>query len=107
MIGSDIFNALYASLPDARCTVKAGEYTALQCLCPSIGQTAGSSEQGLYASADISVRMLESDDDPAGGFQFGKRVALTMATGGAHEFRVSGRVVAAGVLRLMLEGITD
>lgn len=107
MMGSDIFNALYAGLPDAHCTVQAGEYVAARCLCPSLGQTAGSSEQGLYASADINVRMLLSDDDPAGGFGFGKRVIVTHVISGVHELRVAGRVVAAGVLRLMLEGVTE
>jgi hypothetical protein len=107
MLGSEVFNVLYAGLPDARCTVQAGEYVAARCLCPSLGQTAGSSEQGLYASADINVRLLLADDAPNDGFGFGRRVTVTTVNGSVYQLRVAGRVPSSDVLRLMLEGVAE
>lgn len=107
MIGADIFNTLYEAMPAARATLRSGSYTAARCLCVSATKTGQSSEQGLFAAGDATVRMLLADDAPGDGFAIGKRVEVALASGTVQTYRIAARVITADVLRLVLEGITD
>lgn len=105
---SDLFDDAYECFPAARATMRAGEPVVLRCLFTSAEQTFEDSEQGLYVASTATLRYLLADDPKNGETAFGKRVAVTLASGDVLEMRIAGRAPAiGGVLRLTLEGITD
>jgi hypothetical protein len=100
-----VFAAVYAAMPDARATLLAGRETVAQCLCTGVPLAHASSEQGVYASADVSVRYLFADDPNGGQCERGRLVKLTLgASGEEFTLRIVGRSIVGEIVHLTLAG---
>lgn len=107
-MGADIYDSLYAGLPDARATLSISGAT-IACLCPSVSASHGATDRGIAPGLSASARYkLAAEPEEFGGRAVeGKTGTVTPSSGEAFAVRVMGRAVTAGVVRLDLIGEHD
>ncbi len=102
-----IFNALYASLAEARAQVRIdGKTVIARALSSGIGRTRESSEQGLYGAAVDQVRVLLADV-PAGKLALGNEIEVAVNGGAWVKLRIAARKDTGGVVTLTVGDLTE
>jgi hypothetical protein len=103
-LGAKAFEACYAMLPDARCTVRIrGKAEIARALCTGVLEGSEPTDQGIALFYDGNIRFLEADDP--GGIKVGDKIEVKRS----HDtdwltVRVAARMQVAGAVRLSLEG---
>lgn len=110
-IGEQIFNAIYASLPDGRAilTFVDGSYSS-QCVCSSVSESRLNSEEGLGFVPSMMVKIVKSSafDTAFPDLRqcIGASVELTKITDNyTKEFKIGQYSLLSGVITLMLGDI--
>jgi hypothetical protein len=104
-----IFTSLYNSLTEARAVARLGEVD-LRCVCSSIEQVRRSSDFGLDETAPVEVTFLASEEPEDAPFSIGKQITVRRVgeeTTDGTAFRIRGRRVTGGVVKLMLGGVNE
>ena len=102
-IFSRSFEAMFATQPTMRASVRVGKDIVARCLCGSFATTRTATDEGVYEAVVASVKMLKADW-PAKGKIEGTKVDFMRS--GETEWkpcRVVGTSETDGILSLVIE----
>jgi len=102
-IGSTVFEAQYASLAEARASIRVDRDIVARCLCGSFATSRTATDEGVYEALTASVKMKKADWPKAGKIE-GEQVDFLRA--GETEWkpcRVVGVSETNGIYSLILE----
>jgi hypothetical protein len=101
---SEIYDAMYAAMPEARCLVKIGR-VEIGGLCAGWNISRESTERGQFGAVETSV-WCKAADEPQGEIAIGTVIEVKLAD--RTEWmpaRVGGRRITGGATELVLEAV--
>jgi len=104
---TDAFDALYASVEDARCQVRIGREVIAEALCSGLDVIRENTDLGQVGTVKATVRLL-SADEPEGGIANGTLIEIQQ--NGATDWvkaRSGARYTVGGTTRLTLEAVNE
>jgi hypothetical protein len=107
-IGITAFTAIYATMPDAHCTVQLADKTAVAvALSAGLQLARDYDDRGIAGTISGNVRYLSSSETGRKA-QIGDVIKVTLA-GQSTEIsvRVAARLETAGAVRLDVEGLAE
>jgi hypothetical protein len=102
-LGTIAFANLYSSLADARAQVRVGQNVIERALTAGITLDKQGGELGTFEQAQMTVRLLASDELPRNPLTNGKRIDIKVGDQDWQPVRIMGRKNVAGVLTLMIQ----
>lgn len=105
-IGTDTWEAIYAGMTEAHASMRFGRTSVPRVVCSGVGTERNPTELGGGVSYDVTTRYLQSDD-PAKGAGLGDVCELqTYSEADYSKYRIVGRAISSGVVRLQLEAVS-
>lgn len=102
-IGTTVFDAQYASLTEARASIRVGRDVVARCLCGSFSTMRTDTDQGAFEAVTASVKLKKSDWPKEGKIE-GEKVDFCRAGDTEwRECRVAGVSETDGIYSLILE----
>jgi hypothetical protein len=102
-MSTDLFEAVYSGMTGAQASIRQGRSAEIRVLCAGLGTDRMDSEMGQFKSVDARVRLLASEVPDKVALEEGRKIELNAHGEGWREFRIGGRFVQDGVIRLTLE----
>lgn len=98
-----IFSALYNRMTEAQAQIRCneGHTTISTALASGINRERADTDQGQFDGTSSEVRLLAADE-PDKGLTIGSVIEVSVHGGAWEEFRIIGRTLIGGVLRLGL-----
>ena len=103
-IATDAFDAVYAAIPVAQCTVRVGR-AEIPGICTGLSINRESTERGQYGDIESNVR-VKTATEPGGEIKTGTVIEIKMS--GSEDWikaRAGGRFAIGGMTRLVLEAV--